>query len=1562
MNIDQMINFFNNHTIPVEVIREQLEELSNNRDAIMAVLKSNPDLYKHMSEKLRNDPEILRTALESNKMSAWDITHYAGPGALTKENIKLAIDKEALDQYNIRQYFPDLLNDKEIMLYYIETVNEGVYRIITDKLQGDRDIILAAVKKDINLYQIIPEEFRNDPEILHIALLGASIFSWDLIKYAGPGALTDENIKLAIDKGILDGFRTQQFVPYLLNNKEIMIYYIRKKDASIYEYLSDELRNDPDILKEVLEKTEASYGPSNPLVYAGPGALTKENLFLSINKKILTMYTIYNKLSYLLGNKEIMIYYIRTFTPDIYEYLSPELRSDPEVLKAVVEEKRGPSNNPFEDALPGAITRENVLLGIENGILTTHYIINHLSEYLGDKEVMMYYIREQDASIYEYLTIELRSDPEVLKNVLTYGRRITTWDNPLNYALPEALTKENFLLAIDKQILQLQMIKNIFNYLLDDKEIMVHFIKTINPYIYEFLSERLRNDPEILRETLLAIKRRSDYNRSPIYYAGPGALTKENVMLAIDKELIGTIGIKEELPQLLKDKELMIYYIENNNKNIYSYLSPELRSDPEVLKAVIEQTRNGRNGFIEYALPEAFTNEIIDLMISCNLYPNTNNLLNNKYYILRAIEKYPQILAKVSKELKKDPDIQRLSLVFNPKFLNIIGAKSLNEYMVNYAKKYNLEIDENNIVEIILSDEDFLKRIIASSPKVYTLLPKEKKNDIDIINIILSINGNNLIYVPNEFITDEMLEKAMDNGYTLSIKHYQLFTDYYKRRLKENPDKVFSYFIDSNNTEMNLLILQAIATENVSINSLVEEKMNNIIEPFIKKFKKAGIEEQYINNLIMKIKNGEVCALNLLFIIKDQMFEDILYATNFGNIFSIDNIRQTKSLKMRALLANTASFDIYTKTNTKQYKILKKKLLDMGLNDFDATTIALKGYSALGFARMEELLNGKYGPVDYDKLSFLFYDLNCFKVAFEPDGNNFKPIINEQLINLLFGSNYKVENTPIRNYLCGFSEMDQYIKKEIKKIKENKDIPMLETIERINAINEGYTNYRISVIAFIADFNFTFNNWYIIQEEFLKKQSVSKLKIKLNISQINEIVRDLDDVRRVIKTKDISKGLTERQQLRYQRIPNYEPRDYPLIQSDVFDYVGIQTQYTNNPHMAPNRAVELSRMMENKTTKKIPNVNLEYESYSIKVFNPQDRNIISGGYRSGCCFRPNGNADNYGRGNNSLLVYCCATEYGSGVEIRDRNGRTLMFSPLLRNGNVLMVHSFESIGLSEHEQEVANTLLFNWAEEVIKVSQEEEKNQGIIAVTMTDLHERFDRSLTKGILPSDKQFKPYDPDGEFVGMYNNLYGHNHYVLALAKDKTMQDIVYDEEVDKSYQYPYQIDIKTVSVTGEQLEIITEIIGNKDTIIELANKRKEYLDDKKHEQAFEMIKQINELRKANITLQKKLYDINPNAKKDILTDYIDGLEMANQVCDELHIERQAETLGFRQIFYSDGWYLGITHDKKLYGNCLNGFTSQFFSVLSDIKKNYGLELEVNNDIMNNHDKAGNGGHRP
>ncbi len=288
-----------------------------------------------------------------------------------------------------------------------------------------------------------------------------------------------------------------------------------------------------------------------------------------------------------------------------------------------------------------------------------------------------------------------------------------------------------------------------------------------------------------------------------------------------------------------------------------------------------------------------------------------------------------------------------------------------------------------------------------------------------------------------------------------------------------------------------------------------------------------------------------------------------------------------------------------------------------------------------------------------------------------------------------------------------------------------------------------------------------------------------------------------------------------------------------------------------------------------------------------------------------------------------------------------------------------MIHSFETIGLTEYEKEVSNTLLYAWAEEVIKVSQQEEQEQGIVAVTMTDLHSYFDKTKAKAVLSNDKQFRVYNPNHNFDGMYNNLAGNNHYVLAFAPNKNMKDLVYDKEVSKSYQYPSLIDIKTIAVTEEQLEAISQIRANKEQIIAFANKRRDYIKAKQPEQAFEMLKRINEIRKANLSIQRNLYAMNPNVKKDVLTDYIDAVEMANQVCDELKTVRKAETYNFRQIFYSEGWYLGITSDEKLYGDCVKGFEPQFVSVLVDIRKNYGLELEYEFD--NAHNKIGNGGVR-
>ena len=1416
--------------------------------------------------------------------------------------------------------------NKEDIINHIN--NNGISTINLSRQLGefanDREVILVAVRKNASIYSELPDTLRSDPEILRVAIESVSTFSINPMRYALSGAMTKENILLGISKRLLSD---RTMTPEMLADKDIVIHFMQNINIDIYEDLSDGFRRDPEILRVAIENSVNVW--HNPLKYALPEAMTKENIFLAIDRDVLSSTKLTSEM---LADKDIVMYFIQNKNASIYEKISQELKRDPEVLKVSLEKTFNSWDSPLKYALPEAITKENILLAIDRDILTASGLT---PEMLADRDIVKHFIRNKNNLIYSKLSEELRKDPEILR--ITLEKTSNSWDSPLKYALPEAITKDNIFLAIDRDVLTAS---GLTPEMLADRDIVKHFIQNKNNLIYKKISDELRKDPEILRITL---EKTSNSWDSPLEYALPEAITKDNIFLAIDRDVLTSSGLT---PEMLADRDIVMYFIQNKNNRIYSKLSEELRKDPEILRIAIESSKDTIDNPIRYALPEAITNDIIDILISNNMYPEEDNLLNNKYYVLRAIEKKPQILRNVSDELKKDPEIQRLTLVFNPNFISTLGADSLTEYMISYAKEYGLEINEDNIIDIILSDDMFIKRVLKMSPKVYTLLSEEKKRDIENIQTILSVNGKNLIYVPSEYITDDYIELSIKNGGCLYNKHFELFYDFFNRKINEDSSSLFDLFINTTDLGMQLVLLQSISISNIQKNPEVEEKMNLILNKYKEKYKRMGIEEKYISNFIQKVLNGETCALNLESVMS---FEDLMYATNFGNLFPDEKSRKNAPMRLRPMLFNTVSFDVFTKANTRQYKEIKQFLLDIGLDDFTASKIGLKGYSAIGFPRMQELLNGKYGPIDINKLEHLFGDLDCSEVIFEPDGKKFKPMLNEQLINLLFGTNYKVVNTPIRNFLNGFSEMESYINKKIEKISANGDLSDEEKKQRIEELNSSFKKYCSSVRDFVSNINFIFNNWDVIEEEFLKKQSVSKLKIKLNITQVNEIVDSIKNVRKTITTK---KGFSNKQQNRYKRIPGYEPRDYPLVQSDVFDYVGIQTQYTTNPEQAPARAVQLSRMMENKSTKKIPNVNLDYGTYSIKIFNPQDRNLISAGYRSGCCFRPNGNADNSGR-NNSLLTYCCATEYGSGIEIKDSNGKTLMFSPVLRNGNVLMIHSFETIGLTEHEKDVANALLYAWAEEVIKVSQQEERENGIIAVAMTDLHSELDTSKSKAVLSGDKQFKVYNPNHSFDGMYNNLAGNNHHVLAFAPNKNIKDIMYDREVEKSYQYPNQIwDVKTVAVSSEQLEMIQQIRTNKEQITILANKRRDFVKARQQEQAFEILKGISEIRKANLSLQRNLYAMSPNAKKDILTDYIDGVEMANQVCDELKTTRKAEVLKFSQIFYSEGWYLGITLDEKLYGDCIRGFEPQFMSALTDIRKNYGLELEY--DFGNDNNK--------
>ncbi len=179
--------------------------------------------------------------------------------------------------------------------------------------------------------------------------------------------------------------------------------------------------------------------------------------------------------------------------------------------------------------------------------------------------------------------------------------------------------------------------------------------------------------------------------------------------------------------------------------------------------------------------------------------------------------------------------------------------------------------------------------------------------------------------------------------------------------------------------------------------------------------------------------------------------------------------------------------------------------------------------------------------------------------------------------------------------------------------------------------------------------------------------------------------------------------------------------------------VGMDTQFTESVETAVPRAHDVATRMDKAGTKKtFPDFSCESADGEARLicFHPQDKGQMLLGFDAHCCFRPNGNADNSGINEHSLLQYCTTTPYGGVLKIESKDGsKVLMGTPFLTNGNMMMFHSYETAlgtgsGNISKEQALelckkSNDLLVDAAQKAIELS-----NGTLNVVFMTNLHTR----------------------------------------------------------------------------------------------------------------------------------------------------------------------------------------------------------------------------------------------
>lgn len=996
---------------------------------------------------------------------------------------------------------------------------------------------------------------------------------------------------------------------------------------------------------------------------------------------------------------------------------------------------------------------------------------------------------------------------------------------------------------------------------------------------------------------------------------------RENVSLEIVYKIIDSPRVNEmlEVIEFLSD-----------------YINIDL-IDEEHLKKLLHLSIN--NNLKTFFIHASYSQKLLELIFTeKKFYITTNNkdinVLNYFYkFNPNFIEKNINLIINFLNEDKNNTSIiDSINVNF---FKDLFNNSHFREYLNSLTNTTLIEIYMDALNNFILyeKDIDLIKYFFSLFQKheFYNLLVLSDK---DCLNLCIE---NNYLEALSYFKFSAFESKNLQVLYeklglekflAVDAIYYNITEVLDEIKINSVPeyikffDEVMKYnysYVNSHNIAFALKLIIKWDKSNFESNSILE-KRNYLISRIKNQYAMDIGNREKTELLIDKILAGERKAQPYNITANEERIDFIL---KFGDINTYEDFD----------FSHLIPSHILEKTNPKHIKeiisLLEKKaqgkqVKGMGEQiEHPLYELAFKIYLTLGYQRTKDLLcdnlDKSYGNISITSLVDIFKDIDISNVTFQKDGKGFIPVLNNEAINLIFGESYKVKNTPIRNYLRDYEEKEQEINKIIEEIKRNQDLTEEEKVKKEEDINQELSNYKSEInrlfVFYIHYFSQIFNEWDIISEEFLKVQNKSKLKTKLNIHQIENIIEYIDKIR---------------------RIPELGIEDEPLAQSDIFDYVGRDVQFTANPEQAPKRAIEISRNMTNINAKKFPNINITDADYSLSVFHPQDRNILSAGYKTGCCFRPNGNADNLGS-DGSLLQYCTATEYGGGIEIKDKDGKLVMFSPVLRNGNVLMIHSIEApyenlpIKLSNR----IHKLLKQYAEETIKESQKVGDN--IDFVMITDLH-HLNEAYIEGDVPLDYKFKVYDKNYEYNKMYNNL-DTNHKIIAHNHEKKLDDISYGK-VDYSYSYPNLKRQYYITIGKKDLENIKQLEILRQNIVNLTNARSKQKD-------YELLEQIKEKKQEYLKIYKSILESRKGI--DIFAEYKKGMQVIENINKKLNISVMENDIS--EINYGVDWYIAVTFDGKVIANALESGKKDLEDNLRKFKELRRLEipfLEIESEL--------------
>ena len=249
---NELINLAINNKYGGTQVLEYLSESSkDNEDIVNIAINNNPKCFKYISDRLKNDKQIIMKCIEKLKLYKYKYNDILKMTSYTiKNNKEIVLELMKIDGFDIRYISQELFMDKQVVITAIQN-DSTVYKHIDKSFLNDKEIVMLCLNNDKydeenfeNFLEYLNYNFQNDKEIVMASIkkCGKNII------YASKKLRNDKEIVLsAIDNCYYPLYED-------MDEKQI-IFNIKQRYKNINIILKNtKLRNNPDILKHIINK------------------------------------------------------------------------------------------------------------------------------------------------------------------------------------------------------------------------------------------------------------------------------------------------------------------------------------------------------------------------------------------------------------------------------------------------------------------------------------------------------------------------------------------------------------------------------------------------------------------------------------------------------------------------------------------------------------------------------------------------------------------------------------------------------------------------------------------------------------------------------------------------------------------------------------------------------------------------------------------------------------------------------------------------------------------------------------------------------------------------------------------------------------------------------------------------------------------------------------------------------------------------------------------------------------------------------------------------------------